>query len=51
MASGYQDKLPVLLELLVGSLAELKVCPQRFAVVKEALAKEYANQLFGQPYR
>ena len=51
MAGGYNHKLPVLLELLVAKAANFTVNPERFAVVKESLTKDYANVLFGQPYQ
>ncbi|WIA29727.1 hypothetical protein OEZ86_012206 [Tetradesmus obliquus] len=48
---GYSEKLPVLLGLLLGELANFKVKPERFAVVKEAVAREYANTAYQQPYQ
>ncbi len=51
VASGYHHKLPALLELLVARVAAFSVDGARFAVVKEALTREYANTLLGQPYQ
>uniref|UniRef100_A0A383VRB5 Peptidase M16 N-terminal domain-containing protein n=1 Tax=Tetradesmus obliquus TaxID=3088 RepID=A0A383VRB5_TETOB len=48
---GYSEKLPVLLGLLLEELANFKVKPERFAVVKEAVAREYANTAYQQPYQ
>eukprot|EP00879_Flechtneria_rotunda_P027944 GHRR01030004.1.p1 GENE.GHRR01030004.1~~GHRR01030004.1.p1 ORF type:complete len:114 (-),score=21.73 GHRR01030004.1:319-660(-) len=48
---GYSQKLPVLLDLLLDQLAAFVVKPDRFAVVQEALAREYANTAYQQPYQ
>lgn len=48
---GYSQKLPVLLGLILDDLANFKVKPDRFAVVAEALAREYANVAYQQPYQ
>ena len=50
-AAGYNHKLPVLLDLLLDRLAAFQVLPDRFAVVAEALVKEYANVKYQQPYQ
>jgi secreted Zn-dependent insulinase-like peptidase len=48
---GYSEKLPVLLGLLLDELSRFKVQRERFAVVAEAVAREYANTAYQQPYQ
>lgn len=48
---GYSQKLPVLLDLILEELANFKVKPDRFAVIAEAVAREYANVAYQQPYQ
>lgn len=48
---GYSQKLPVLLGLLVDQLSAFTVRPDRFAVMAEAAAREYANVAFQQVYQ
>jgi secreted Zn-dependent insulinase-like peptidase len=48
---GYSEKLPVLLGLLLDELGKFKVKPERFAVAAEAVAREYANTAYQQPYQ
>lgn len=48
---GYSEKLPVLLDLLLDSLAAFTVKPDRFAVMAEAAGREYANVAFQQVYQ
>ncbi|KAI9852489.1 MAG: Insulinase (Peptidase M16) [Thelocarpon superellum] len=49
--SGYNDKMPVLLEKVLGSMRDLEVKPDRFKVVKERLLRAYRNWDFQQPYQ
>jgi secreted Zn-dependent insulinase-like peptidase len=41
----------VLLGLLLDELARFTVQPERFAVVAEAVEREYANTAYQQPYQ
>ncbi|CAH8265600.1 unnamed protein product [Arabidopsis lyrata] len=47
---GYNHKLRILLETVVGKIAHFEVKPDRFAVIKETVTKEYQNYKFRQPY-
>ena len=49
--SGYNDKMPLLLEKLLINMRDLEVKPDRFKIVKERLLKGYRNWDFQQPYR
>lgn len=49
--SGYNDKMPVLLEKVLVSMRDLEVKPDRFKIVKERLLRGYRNWDFQQPYR
>jgi len=49
--SGYNDKMPVLLEKVLVSMRDLEVKPDRFRIVKERLLRGYRNWDFQQPYR
>ncbi|KAJ4706408.1 insulin-degrading enzyme-like 1, peroxisomal [Melia azedarach] len=48
---GYNHKLRILLETVVQKIAEFKVKPDRFSVIKEMVTKEYQNFKFQQPYQ
>ncbi|GLI63485.1 hypothetical protein VaNZ11_006466 [Volvox africanus] len=50
LLSGYNHKMPELLEEVLERLAGFKVLPDRFEFVREGLVREYANQLHNQPY-
>ena len=49
--SGYNDKMPVLLEKVLVSMRDLEVKPDRFKIVKERLLRGYRNWDFQQPYK
>ncbi|KAG4429155.1 hypothetical protein IFR05_015363, partial [Cadophora sp. M221] len=48
--SGYNDKLPVLLEKVLLTMRDLKVKPDRFEIIKERLLRGLKNQDFRKPY-
>ncbi|XP_027068812.1 insulin-degrading enzyme-like 1, peroxisomal [Coffea arabica] len=48
---GYNHKLRVLLETVVGKIANFEVKPDRFSVIKEMVTKDYQNFKFQQPYQ
>ena len=48
--SGYNDKLPVLLEKVLVTMRDLEVKPGRFAIIKERYARSLSNWDFQQPY-
>ncbi|KAL0720420.1 hypothetical protein Bca4012_035019 [Brassica carinata] len=47
---GYNHKLRILLETVIEKIANFEVKPDRFAVIKETVTKEYQNYKFRQPY-
>ncbi|OAY40427.1 insulin-degrading enzyme-like 1, peroxisomal [Manihot esculenta] len=47
--TGYNHKLKTLLEKVIGKIAKFYVIPDRFAVIKEKLRKDYENHKFQQP--
>ena len=49
--SGYNDKMPVLLEKVLMSIRDLEVKPDRFKIMKERLLRGYRNWDFQQPYK
>ena len=49
--SGYNDKMPVLLEKVLLNMRDLEIKPDRFKIVKERLLKAYRNWEYQQPYR
>ncbi|MCJ1315976.1 Insulinase (Peptidase M16) [Xylographa vitiligo] len=49
--SGYNDKMPVLLEKVLISMRDLEVKPDRFKIVKERILRGYRNNIFQEPYR
>jgi insulysin len=48
--SGYNDKMPVLLEKVLVSMRDLKVREERFHIIKERLMRNFRNWDFQQPY-
>lgn len=48
---GYNDKMRILLETIVNKIQQFEVKPDRFAVIKETVMKEYQNFKFQQPYQ
>lgn len=48
--SGYNDKLPVLLEQVLVTMRDLEIKEDRFEIVKERLSRAYRNWAFQQPY-
>ncbi|XP_051150110.1 insulin-degrading enzyme-like 1, peroxisomal isoform X2 [Andrographis paniculata] len=46
---GFNHKLRKLLETVIQRIAEFEVKPERFAVIKERVSKEYQNLKFQQP--
>ncbi|XP_034693359.1 insulin-degrading enzyme-like 1, peroxisomal isoform X1 [Vitis riparia] len=49
--AGYNHKLGILLETVVEKIANFKVKPDRFLVIKELVTKGYQNLKFQQPYQ
>ncbi|XP_037495283.1 insulin-degrading enzyme-like 2 isoform X2 [Jatropha curcas] len=47
--AGYNHKLRTLLDAVIGKIAKFYVNPERFAVIKEKLIKNYENLKFEQP--
>uniref|UniRef100_M4CKB4 Insulin-degrading enzyme-like 1, peroxisomal n=1 Tax=Brassica campestris TaxID=3711 RepID=M4CKB4_BRACM len=47
---GYNHKLRILLDTVIEKIANFEVRPDRFAVIKETVTKEYQNYKFRQPY-
>ncbi|XP_020092240.1 insulin-degrading enzyme-like 1, peroxisomal isoform X3 [Ananas comosus] len=48
---GYNHKMRILLETIVGKMRDFEVKPDRFSVIKETITKEYENYKFHQPYK
>uniref|UniRef100_A0A0D9X0K9 Peptidase M16 N-terminal domain-containing protein n=1 Tax=Leersia perrieri TaxID=77586 RepID=A0A0D9X0K9_9ORYZ len=48
---GYNDKMRILLETVIGKIAEFEVKVDRFAVIKETITKQYENFKFRQPHQ
>ncbi|KAA8563848.1 hypothetical protein EYC84_011863 [Monilinia fructicola] len=48
--SGYNDKLPVLLEKVLTTMRDLEVKQDRFEIIKERLTRGLKNWDFQQPY-
>jgi len=48
--SGYNDKMPLLLEKLLLKMRDLEITPDRFKVIKDKLARELRNWDFALPY-
>lgn len=49
--SGYNDKMPVLLEKVLVSMRDLEVKQDRFEIVKEALLRGLRNFEYTEPFR
>ncbi|XP_050230327.1 insulin-degrading enzyme-like 1, peroxisomal [Mercurialis annua] len=47
--TGYNHKLRILLETVIEKISNFTVNPDRFAVIKEMLLKDYENRKFDQP--
>ncbi|XXG56483.1 hypothetical protein AAC387_Pa03g3878 [Persea americana] len=47
---GYNHKMRILVEAIVGKIAQFEVKPDRFSVIKEMVIKDYQNFKFQQPY-
>ncbi|KAF8043973.1 hypothetical protein BT93_A2068 [Corymbia citriodora subsp. variegata] len=48
--AGYSHKLRILLEKVIEKIATFEVRPERFAVIKEVVTKDYQNLKFQQPH-
>lgn len=48
--SGYNDKLPVLLDQVLNTMRDLEIKEDRFAIIKERLSRAYRNWAFQQPF-
>jgi insulysin len=48
--SGYNDKLPVLLEQVLMTMRDLEIREDRFAIIKERLTRGYRNWELQQPF-
>ncbi|KAL1868234.1 hypothetical protein VTK73DRAFT_3761 [Phialemonium thermophilum] len=48
--SGYNDKLPVLLEQVLVTMRDLEIRDDRFEIIKERLARAYRNWELQQPW-
>lgn len=48
--SGYNDKMPVLLEKVLASMRDLEVREERFHIIKERLMRNFRNWDYQQPY-
>ncbi|KAG9229732.1 Metalloenzyme, LuxS/M16 peptidase-like protein [Amylocarpus encephaloides] len=48
--SGYNDKLPVLLEKVLFTMRDLEINVERFEIIKERLARGLKNWDYQQPY-
>ncbi|KAF6158546.1 hypothetical protein GIB67_040060 [Kingdonia uniflora] len=48
---GYNHKLRILVDTIVEKIADFKVKPDRYSVIKETVLKEYQNLKFQQPYQ
>lgn len=51
MISGYNDKMPVLLEKVLVSMRDLEVKEDRFEIVKESLLRGLRNFEYTEPFR
>ncbi|XP_042422583.1 insulin-degrading enzyme-like 1, peroxisomal isoform X3 [Zingiber officinale] len=47
---GYNDKMRILLETIVGRIEQFEVKPDRFFVIKESITKKYENFKFQKPF-
>ncbi|TKA83576.1 hypothetical protein B0A55_00413 [Friedmanniomyces simplex] len=51
VVSGYNDKMPVLLEKVLLTMRDLEVKQERFDVVKERVGRGFRNLEYTEPYR
>ncbi|OVA19405.1 Peptidase M16 [Macleaya cordata] len=51
IVTGYNHKMRILVDKIFEQIQEFKVKPDRFAVIKETVIKEYQNFKFQQPYQ
>ncbi|KAI3845385.1 hypothetical protein MKW92_038967 [Papaver armeniacum] len=51
IVTGYNHKMRILVDKIMEQIQEFKVKPERFAVIKETVLKEYQNYKFQQPYQ
>ncbi|KAI3984394.1 hypothetical protein MKX01_011348 [Papaver californicum] len=51
IVTGYNHKMRILVDKIIEQIQEFKVKPERFAVIKETVLKEYQNYKFQQPYQ
>ncbi|MCL7036080.1 hypothetical protein MKW94_027516 [Papaver nudicaule] len=51
IVTGYNHKMMILVDKIFEQIQEFKVKPERFAVIKETVLKEYQNYKFQQPYQ
>ena len=49
--SGYNEKMPVLLEKVLTCMRNIEIKPERFRIVKERIIRSYRNWEFAQPYQ
>ncbi|KZF20164.1 LuxS/MPP-like metallohydrolase [Xylona heveae TC161] len=49
--SGYNDKIPVLLEKVLTSMRDLEVKPDRFHIIQERLLRGFRNVEYHQPFQ
>ena len=49
--SGYNEKMPVLLEKVLMCMKNIVIKPDRFEIIKERLLRAYRNWEFAQPYQ
>jgi insulysin len=48
--SGYDDKQPLLLDLIIGTLLDLDVDPDRFAIRRAELVRQWDNARLARPF-
>lgn len=48
--SGYNDKLPVLLDQVLKTMKELEIKEDRFHIIKERVSRAYQNWAYQQPF-
>ena len=48
--SGYNEKMPVLLEKVLTCMRDINITPERFQIVKERLLRGYRNWDYQQPF-
>ncbi|KAJ4460077.1 putative A-factor-processing enzyme [Paratrimastix pyriformis] len=50
LKGSFSQKMETFGSLVVRTLAQLRIRPDRFAIIKENLRRRYTNALWGQPY-